>query len=129
MTTYAQLDRNNIVIGISQLSDSVTATDMVEIPEGDQQLMGRLYQDGEFVPISYYAKLDEANIVREVIPEPSMGNIKGRSKKTENAVKLEHAAYELLGARYDGEKFTRPDMLEEAEDRLIAKIMMALKEA
>jgi hypothetical protein len=47
---YAQIDANNVVIGISQLSGEVTADHMIPIDSYDLSLIGKVRQaDGTFV--------------------------------------------------------------------------------
>jgi hypothetical protein len=43
MNMYAQLDENNIVVAVSQLSGEVDAPNMIEIPEYDTSLLGKKY--------------------------------------------------------------------------------------
>lgn len=46
MNIYAQLNENNICIGVSQLSGEVSAPDMVEIPNLDTNYIWRKYDNG-----------------------------------------------------------------------------------
>jgi hypothetical protein len=46
---YAHLDPNNIVIGVSQLTDKVTRPDMIEIPACDDSLVGQMWDGTSFV--------------------------------------------------------------------------------
>ncbi|SDZ19595.1 hypothetical protein [Tindallia californiensis] len=52
MKFYAQLDKNNKVVGISQLKGAVSEPHMIEISEedyGEGVVLGRLYENGEFI--------------------------------------------------------------------------------
>ena len=51
MYIYAQLNNDDIVIGVSQLSGEVIQDNMIEIPEYDTELLGKRYVDGEFIDV------------------------------------------------------------------------------
>lgn len=48
MYFYAQLNENNICIGVSQLSGEVDAPNMVRIPSFDPDYIWRKYEDGQW---------------------------------------------------------------------------------
>ena len=48
MTYYAQINEENIVVGISQLWGDVEHPNMIEIDSYDVTLLGKLYTNGEF---------------------------------------------------------------------------------
>lgn len=49
MPNYAQLDDNNLVVGINQTTGTIDAAHMVEIAEYDASLLGKKYENGVFV--------------------------------------------------------------------------------
>lgn len=51
MSIYAQLNDQHIVIAISELSGNVNGPDMIELPSYDTSLLGKRYEDGEFITI------------------------------------------------------------------------------
>lgn len=68
MYFYAQLEENNICIGISQLSGEVTADNMIQIDTFDQDKLWRKYENNtwsteKFEPVST-APLDEFQQLR-----------------------------------------------------------------
>lgn len=48
---YAQLDMNNICVGLSQLSGEVQAANMLQIEHYDTTLMGKKYENGVWVEL------------------------------------------------------------------------------
>jgi len=48
---YAQLDMNNICVGLSQLSGEVQAPNMLQIENYDTTLMGKKYENGVWVEV------------------------------------------------------------------------------
>ena len=48
---YAQLNENNICVGVSQLSGEVKAENMIEIEAYDALLLGKKYDSGAWVEI------------------------------------------------------------------------------
>jgi len=46
MFYYAQLDENNICIGVSQLSGEVSETNMILLERYDMSLIGKKYNNG-----------------------------------------------------------------------------------
>lgn len=46
---YAQIDEQQICIGVSQLSGEVVAADMVELDSYDINVLGKLWQGGKWV--------------------------------------------------------------------------------
>lgn len=59
---YAQLDMNNVCVGVSQLSGEVQAPNMLQIEHYDTTLMGKKYENGVWV---------ELPPAPEPIPEPT----------------------------------------------------------
>lgn len=53
MTIYAQLNANNICIGISQLSGEVQGTNMIPIESMDTDYIWRKYENGEWSTEKY----------------------------------------------------------------------------
>ena len=49
MPNYAQLDDNNLVVGINQTTGTIDAAHMIEIAEYDTSLLGKKYENGVFV--------------------------------------------------------------------------------
>ena len=45
---YAQIDENNVCIGVSQLSGEVEAANMIRLNSMDISLFGKLYNNGEW---------------------------------------------------------------------------------
>ena len=48
---YAQLDMNNICVGISQLSGEVQASNMLQIEFYDTALIGKKFEDGKWIEL------------------------------------------------------------------------------
>lgn len=48
---YAQLDNNNICIGISQLSGEVQSENMLQIEHYDTTLLGKKYENGKWIEL------------------------------------------------------------------------------
>lgn len=46
---YAQIDEQQLCIGVSQLSGEVVADDMVELDSYDISVLGKLWQGGKWV--------------------------------------------------------------------------------
>jgi hypothetical protein len=68
MYIYAQLNENNVCVGISQLSGEVTADNMVRVDTFDQDKLWRKYENSawsaeKFEPVST-APLDEFRQLR-----------------------------------------------------------------
>jgi hypothetical protein len=49
MFYYAQIDENNICIGISMLSGEVNAENMISIENYNIDYLGKIYQDGQWI--------------------------------------------------------------------------------
>ncbi|MCL2400675.1 MAG: hypothetical protein FWC91_13140 [Defluviitaleaceae bacterium] len=115
---YAQINNERVVIGIKQLSNKVNDPHSIEIIGYDESLLGQLYQDGVFIPLTHYAELDEVSTVTNVIGVAS--NVV-QSLAT-NMVRLDQADYSLIGAKYADGKFipitTRQDQLAVLNDKV-----------
>ena len=48
MFTYAIIDSDNLCVGISQLSEEVNQTDMIEIPTYNDDYIFRKYENGQW---------------------------------------------------------------------------------
>lgn len=48
---YAQIDVNGIVYAITQTSGVVSAPNMISINEFDMSLLGKKYENGQFVTV------------------------------------------------------------------------------
>ncbi len=48
---YLQLDINNIVVGISELSGKIEKETMIEIEKFDDSLLGKKYENGGFIEV------------------------------------------------------------------------------
>lgn len=48
---YAQLDNNNVCIGISQLSGEVQMENMLQIKSYDVTILGKKYEDGKWIEV------------------------------------------------------------------------------
>ena len=46
---YAQIDEDNICIGVSQAPEEIIRDDMVQIDSYDLSLLRKIYQDGEWI--------------------------------------------------------------------------------
>lgn len=58
---YAELDENNICYAVSQLSGAVIADTMIPLETYDTSLLGKRYEDGEWVEVP----------VEQIEPEPT----------------------------------------------------------
>lgn len=52
MFYYAQLDKNNICVGVSYLSGEIIADNMIRIEEMNADLLGKKYNNGKFEVVS-----------------------------------------------------------------------------
>lgn len=48
---YAQLDNNNVCIGISQLSGEVQVENMLQIENYDVTILGKKYENGKWIEL------------------------------------------------------------------------------
>ena len=48
---YAQLDMNNVCVGLSQLSDEVNESNMLQIEFYDTALIGKKFEDGKWIEL------------------------------------------------------------------------------
>ena len=48
---YAQLDDNNVCVGISQLSGEIQVENMLQIEHYDTTLLGKKYENGKWVEV------------------------------------------------------------------------------
>jgi len=118
MTNYVQINKDNIVVGVSQLSDKVDYPYMIEIPEYDGNLLGCLYQDGKFIPMLYYAQLDGNSIVTDIFTHPSN---RPEPRSLQSMVKVEKdEAYSLIGAKYVDGKFVHINPQQEQLDKIMS---------
>ena len=51
MFYYAQIDENNICIGVTQLSDEINHANMITLDEYDTAILGKKYENGKFIEI------------------------------------------------------------------------------
>lgn len=51
MYYYAQLNEENICLGISQLSGKIAAENMIELASYDTGILGKKYVDGEWIDV------------------------------------------------------------------------------
>jgi hypothetical protein len=58
---YAQLNGNNICIGVSQLSKELIQDNMIKIEKFDNSIVGKKYAGGEWVDV----------VVEHTVPEPT----------------------------------------------------------
>jgi len=128
---YAQLNDNNIVVAISELREKDDRPNMVAIDEYDPTLLGHLYRDGKFIPMTYYAKLDGDIVIDNMCHESDKA--KPRSAAWQNTVKLDNTLGVPIGAKYVNGQFILSGSQEEMalrmdglEDKLTA-ILKAIK--
>lgn len=69
MKFYAQLNENDICIGISQLSGEVIQTNMIEIPSNDSDYLWRKYENGKWSAGKFEP------VPEPVTPEPTNAEI------------------------------------------------------
>ena len=115
MINYAQIDEDNIVIGISQLSGKVDNPNMIELDTYDTSILGKLYENGKFIDMNYYAELNNENIVSDIVSNPSN---KPTPKNWSNKIPIEQQDYSLIGCRYINGEFVRIDPSIEAIEKL-----------
>ena len=77
MTFYAQLNENNICIGISSLKSEVQVDNMVQIPEYSEDYIWRKFEDEKwseekFIPDYGQIQLDRMESVEQAIAELSI---------------------------------------------------------
>lgn len=68
---YAEIDANNICVGVSELADYVEAENMIEIESYDITLLGKLYNDGKWVDPNAAEEPSEESQEAEPETEPS----------------------------------------------------------
>lgn len=61
---YAQIDENNICYSVAQLSGTVDSPNMIRIDSYDNSLLGKKYDNGEWIEIS--------NVPESPIPEEDL---------------------------------------------------------
>ncbi len=74
--TYAQLNEENICIGISELSGEVEGDNMILLDNYDISLLGKKYNDGSWEEI-------EKELPKEAEPEPTNRDIMKRIENLE----------------------------------------------
>ncbi len=74
---YAQLNEENICVGVSELSGEVEGDNMVLLDNYDISLLGKKYNDGSWKEI-------EKELPKEVEPEPTNRDIIKRIENLEN---------------------------------------------
>ena len=119
MVNYAQVDENNIVIGISQLSGKVDNPCMIELEDFNDSLLGKLYDNGKFIDMAYYAELNNESIVSDIVSNPSNKSI---PKNWSNKISIDHQDYSLIGCRYINGEFVRIDPKLEAIEKLTGMV-------
>ena len=67
---YAQLNEENICIGISQLSGKVAAENMIELASYDTGILGKKYVDGKWEDVEHQE--EEAEPIDEEIIQAEM---------------------------------------------------------
>ena len=68
---YAEIDENNICVGVSELADYVEAENLIEIESYDITLLGKLYNNGEWVDPNTSEEPSEEESQEEPGTEPS----------------------------------------------------------
>ena len=58
MKFYAQLNDENLVVGISQLAGEVENEKLIPIPEFNEDLLFRKYENGNFSEEKYYPEIE-----------------------------------------------------------------------
>lgn len=64
---YAQINDDNICIGISQLSGAVSSSNMILIGSLDQSLIGQKYENGEWAQVEPEPSVPEPPTDQELI--------------------------------------------------------------
>ena len=77
MFTYAIIDSDNLCVGISQLSEEVNQTDMIEIPTYNKDYIFRKYENGQwssekFEPIPVEPPLSPMDMLGMVTTQNSL---------------------------------------------------------
>ena len=119
MVYYAQKNSENVIIGISELSDEVDDKRYVKIDTPDDSLIGQLYQNGKFIPVKCYAILEE-NTVTEIISIPENAPMP-LSDATMVEV-LREESYSLIGTKYVDGKFVQPNPQQDQISALTDKV-------
>ena len=66
---YAQLNEENICIGISQLSGKVAAENMIELASYDTGILGKKYVDGKWEDVEHQEENGEITAEYEKSPQ------------------------------------------------------------
>ena len=118
MPNYAQLNDSNIVFSVQYSKKEMDNTRFIRIPENDMSLIGQLYQDGIFIPINYFAVLEEG-IVKEIITYPESVPI---PLNTDIVQISQVESYSLIGTKYVDGKFVQPDPQQDQISALTDKV-------
>jgi hypothetical protein len=81
---YAQLDENNICIGVSQLSGKVEATSMITLEQYDISLLGKQYVNGEWINVPQpepEPQPTEQEILMQTLADMELSNIEAQQER------------------------------------------------
>jgi len=119
---YAEID-DGIVFGVKEVSEPIINERHIEIPDFDTSLLGKLYQNGDFIDLSYCVQLDDDGFVIKILNYPAN---RPRPRTWVNVVEVEHSAIPTIGMKYESGKFRSKEDIE-SENRLVGKIIKALQ--
>lgn len=106
--SYAHLDKNNFVVGMSNSPEEINAPHLVEIPHYDETLIGSLCKNGVFEPHVFCIILDDNDIIidTKMISKESQGR-----SINEKSVVVEKPIAHVLGLKYVNGMYCSPDVL------------------
>ena len=81
---YAQLNEENICIGISQLSGKVAAENMIELASYDTSILGKKYVDGKWEDVEHPEEEAEPNEQEIIQAEMLLNQAKIIAKQKEH---------------------------------------------
>ena len=128
MFYYADINDENVVIGVKELTGKIDDPRSIQIPTADYSLIGTLYDNGEFIRIRCYASVVDDVVIEvfklpETEPQPP-DTIEITSQNCDNlyndtAVFIADA---LIGTKYVNERFKLPDPQNDRMDEMENKV-------
>ena len=119
MYFYVQLDDDNIVVGIQMSPEKKPSPHVRQVKESEynESLIGKLYEDGKFIPMLHFAVLDEKNVVIDLQKCPSNKPV---PKSFSSFMKIDNEGYGLIGCTWDGKEFIPPAVI--SNDEIMARM-------
>jgi len=114
--------RDGVVVGVKDLSGPIADPNSIVIPEYDTSLLNQFYINGEFIAPVYYVTLDENGRAIGVANHPSN---RPKPRNLPNAIKSNVPVE--IGSTYADGRFLPPDPQKDMEDRIVSRLLAAMK--